>query len=157
MMNREMENNTPPAPTKQAHAWPLALLRRALGSERGQSMAELAIFLPLLLLILSGVLDFGRVIHSYVVVVNAAREAAVAGAAAQMTNQQLETLMNDELARGGVNNGTPSFTIAYANRGTPAKQVISIDLTYEVPLLILVLPFSTVTVRSHAEMLTFWN
>lgn len=125
--------------------------------ERGQSLVEMAIIMPLLLIIMAGVFDFGLVLHSYVVVVNAAREAAIAGAAAQMSDNQLRTLMNDELARGGIRNGTATFVIAYAKKGNPAEQNLMIDLSYAVPLHILVLPISTVTVTSHAEMMTFWD
>ena len=113
--------------------------------------------MPVLLIIMAGVFDFGLVLHSYVVVVNAAHEAAIAGAAVEMSDNELRALMNDELARGGINNGTATSVIAYADKGDPAQQNLMIDLSYEVPLHILVLPISTVTVKSHAEMMTFWN
>ena len=125
--------------------------------ERGQSLVETAIIMPVLLIIMAGVFDFGFVLHTYVVVVNAAREAAIAGAAVEMSDNELRALMNDELARGGINNGTATSVIAYADKGDPAQQNLMIDLSYEVPLHILVLPISTVTVKSHAEMMTFWN
>ncbi len=46
----------------------------------GQSITELAVILPLLLLILAGVLDLGRAYFAYVTIVNAAREGARYGA-----------------------------------------------------------------------------
>lgn len=48
--------------------------------DRGQNLVELAIVMPLLLLILMGVIDLGRAFHAYIVVENAAREAARYGA-----------------------------------------------------------------------------
>lgn len=42
--------------------------------QRGDSLVELAIILPVLLLILMGILDFGRAAYAYNVVANAARE-----------------------------------------------------------------------------------
>ncbi len=48
--------------------------------EKGQSLVELAIILPLLLLILLGIIDFGRVFYSYVTITNASREGARYGA-----------------------------------------------------------------------------
>lgn len=45
----------------------------------GQSLTELAILLPLLLLMLVGTLDLGRAFFAYVTVANAAREGARAG------------------------------------------------------------------------------
>ncbi|MGI6358032.1 MAG: TadE/TadG family type IV pilus assembly protein [Bacillota bacterium] len=43
---------------------------------RGQAMVEMAIVLPLLLLVLMGIIDFGRIYHGYLTVTTAAREAA---------------------------------------------------------------------------------
>jgi Flp pilus assembly protein TadG len=49
------------------------VIRRAR-DEAGQSLAEFAILLPLLLFVLIGVFEFGRAWNVYQVVVNAARE-----------------------------------------------------------------------------------
>ena len=47
-----------------------------LRSERGQSLVELALVLPLLILLLAGMVDFGRAFSNYIVITNAAREGA---------------------------------------------------------------------------------
>ncbi len=52
------------------------LLRRG---ERGQSAVELGLAFPVLLLILMGILDFGRAYFAYVSITNAAREGAQYG------------------------------------------------------------------------------
>lgn len=54
----------------------MALHERRRGSERGQSMVELALLVPLLALILLGLIDFGRVFGAFIVITNAAREGA---------------------------------------------------------------------------------
>lgn len=46
-------------------------------AERGIAAVEMAILLPVLLLVLAGALDFGRSMHAYVTVSSAAHEAAV--------------------------------------------------------------------------------
>jgi len=43
---------------------------------RGQSVAEMALLVPLLLLLVVGAVDLGRAFHSYIVITNAAREGA---------------------------------------------------------------------------------
>jgi len=48
--------------------------------EKGQSLVEFAIILPLLLIVLAGVLDLGRLFYSYVAVTDAAAEGAAYGA-----------------------------------------------------------------------------
>ena len=44
--------------------------------ETGQSLVEFALMLPILLLILAGVLDLGRMFYSYIAVTDAAAEGA---------------------------------------------------------------------------------
>jgi len=47
-----------------------------ISNNRGQELIELAILLPLLLLISFGVLDLGRLYHAAITIANAAREGA---------------------------------------------------------------------------------
>ena len=53
--------------------------RRSTQSERGQSLVELAITLPILILLLLGTLDFGMAIFSYSMLRDAAQEGAFYG------------------------------------------------------------------------------
>ena len=53
--------------------------RRSTQSERGQSLVELAITLPILILLLLGTLDFGMGIFSYSMLRDAAQEGAFYG------------------------------------------------------------------------------
>ncbi|HEY8447353.1 MAG TPA: TadE/TadG family type IV pilus assembly protein [Thermomicrobiales bacterium] len=64
------------------HAARLLPVARPSGgrSERGQSLVELAIGLPILLLLLLGTLDLGRVFFEYIELRNAVREGASYGA-----------------------------------------------------------------------------
>lgn len=45
-------------------------------NERGQAMVELALVLPILLILLMGTVEFGRIFHSYLIITNASREGA---------------------------------------------------------------------------------
>jgi Flp pilus assembly protein TadG len=47
--------------------------------ERGQSLVEFAMVLPLLLVLLFGIVDFGRAFQSWISITNAAREGARVG------------------------------------------------------------------------------
>lgn len=68
-------NSLPPSLRRLLHrAWPGARART-----RGQSLVELALFLPILLILLSGLVEFGLGLNAYVNVVEAAREGARAG------------------------------------------------------------------------------
>ena len=58
------------------------MAKKIAGTEipSGQSLTEFALALPLLLIILLGVVDLGRLYYTYVALVNAARESARYGA-----------------------------------------------------------------------------
>ena len=57
----------------------LTPLRHRIGQERGAELIEMALVLPLLLLIVGGIIDFGLLFREFNVVTNAAREGARAG------------------------------------------------------------------------------
>ena len=72
-----------PAPVGNIPARPV--VRRSKGRRsrsRGQSLVEFALVLPVFLLVLSGVLDFGFALYSRISVINAAREGARSAAVA---------------------------------------------------------------------------
>jgi len=56
------------------------LLRRRLRERAGQSVVELAITLPILLLLMLGLVNLGLLMHAQIVLTNAAWEGARAGA-----------------------------------------------------------------------------
>lgn len=53
--------------------------QKLLDGRRGQALVELALVLPLLLLIVMGSLEMGRILHSYLVLTSATREGARIG------------------------------------------------------------------------------
>lgn len=52
---------------------------RAIGNEKGQSVVEFAIILPIVVLVLMAIIEFGIMLNCYLKVENAAREGARAG------------------------------------------------------------------------------
>lgn len=54
----------------------MLLIRKLIKNKRGQALVELALALPLLLIIVMGTIEFGRIFHSYVLITNASREGA---------------------------------------------------------------------------------
>ena len=55
------------------------VINRSLKHERGQSLVELAIVFPVILLLLLGTIDFGMALYSFVIVRDAAQEGALYG------------------------------------------------------------------------------
>lgn len=62
-----------PEPLNSAHK------RAARHRERGQSLVEFAIVVPLFLVLVLGIVDFGMALRSYITLTNAAREGARVG------------------------------------------------------------------------------
>lgn len=50
--------------------------REAVAGRKGQSAVETALILPIIVLILTGIIDFGLLFNNYLVITNASREAA---------------------------------------------------------------------------------
>ena len=84
--------------------------------ERGAAAVEMALVLPLLLLVLGGMIDFGRALFTQNVATNAARE-GVRMRALGYTTAQADTRMTQSMV--GIN--APSYTAAYTlvQGGTP--------------------------------------
>ena len=60
--------------------------RRTKGQPRGQTLVEFALVLPIFILLLVGILDFGRAIYAYNTISNASREAVRVGIVDQNAN-----------------------------------------------------------------------
>jgi Flp pilus assembly protein TadG len=78
--------------------------------ERGQSLVELGLLLPMLILILSGALDLARVYDSYLSITNASREGARYGAAHPTDNSGITDAVNRELTSTGISVPAPSVS-----------------------------------------------
>ncbi len=51
-------------------------IKKIFKSEKGQSLVEFALILPILLLLVFGIVEFGRAFNTYLIVSNASREGA---------------------------------------------------------------------------------
>ncbi|MGC9523155.1 MAG: TadE/TadG family type IV pilus assembly protein [Anaerolineae bacterium] len=80
--------------------------KRRCRKQRGQSLVEMALVLPLLLLLVAAVADFGRAFNSYIVITNAAREGARVGAwMPEHTHENDMTYIEGSVLREALNSG----------------------------------------------------
>jgi Flp pilus assembly protein TadG len=112
---------------------------RRKGSRRGQSVIEFALVLPILLLVVFGITEFGRAFWTLNVLTQAAREgvrvAAVGGNQAAVLTRVDEVLNAAGVTRTG-------FTLTGPNPSDPDQKVIvTVTSTFEV-LSKSVLPFT---------------
>ena len=109
-------------------------------SERGAELIEFALTLPLLLLLVLGIIEFGFLFQEYEVVTNAAREGARLGAlipSAGYTTTEAEARANDYLTAGGLNAALATTTVASSRVAisgtTPAKCIPVVTATVIYP------------------------
>lgn len=90
--------------------------RRRGSSETGNTLVETAIVLPILLLVIAGIMDFGFLFLQYEVVTNAAREGARVGVLPNYATADIERRVNDYLQAGGL--AAPATTAVTYNTQT---------------------------------------
>lgn len=101
-------------------------------SSKGQAFVEFALVLPLLLMLLMGLIDVGRIIFTYIALEDAAQEGTIYMAhepapAATVVARVISSSNHTEVVNATV--PTPVCTIA------PAPGIVSVTATYELPLL----------------------
>ncbi|SHI69267.1 TadE/TadG family type IV pilus assembly protein [Desulfofundulus thermosubterraneus] len=103
-----------------------------IGNNRGQAMVELAIVLPVVILILMGIFEFGRVFYAYQMVTNASREGARLAALGRPDSEVVERAT---AAAGPV--GTLEVSISpppgTRSRGTPVTVTVSTRVEVSIP------------------------
>ena len=103
----------------------VALFRGLRRSERGGAMVELAVILPLLILIAIGVMDYGRVYFTSVAVANAARAGAEWGAFGKAGSFQLDAEMQNFAKLDGAEAAPITVTSALACRCPGSEATVS--------------------------------
>ncbi len=110
-----------------------SIIRRLRKGEHGQALVEMALVLPLFLLLLFGVMEMGRIGYAYVSVNNAAREG---GRVATIGG-------SDDDIRNSINNATTSLDLANLSINiTPTQalrisgQGVTVQVSYPVQLII---------------------
>lgn len=122
-------------------------------SEKGQSLVELALILPVLLLLLSILFDGGRAVQGYIGIMNASREAAMAGAQSALSNSQITALARSEVARSGMDGGLLSVVVTYT--GSSPSQTITVELAYDMPVITFISPVDHFSLSTSSQMLVF--
>lgn len=103
---------------------------RGTRGERGQATVELALVLPVLLLILFGIMEFGRVFSAYLVITNAAREgarlAAVGADDTAIVQRVIEAADSLETS-----NLTVTISPAYSSRATGTETEVAVNYSID--------------------------
>jgi Flp pilus assembly protein TadG len=81
---------------------------RAISSDRGSELVEMAIVLPIFVLLLMGIMDFGYLFQRYEILLNSAREGArLAVVDDTLTDTDIELRVVNYASNAGLTGGTP--------------------------------------------------
>ncbi|HHV18663.1 MAG TPA: pilus assembly protein [Thermoanaerobacterales bacterium] len=129
-------------------------IRKLFGRQKGQTLVELALVLPIIILILFGILEFGRIFHSYIVITNAAREGVRLGAVGKQDEEIISRIreaapLYEADSRLQVTRLEPNESARTS--GLPLTVEVTYDVELVTPLFSSVLP-NPVTLKSKAVM-----
>jgi len=122
-------------------------------SNRGQSLLEFAIILPVLLVIVAGVLDIGRLYFSYVAVTDAASE-GVAYAATHPTNESLIVARARDASNMTADESEIVFqcpTCPAVGSGDTVTVTVTYSFTLATPIVNAIVPGGVVPLRAVAS------
>jgi Flp pilus assembly protein TadG len=120
---------------------------RRLAGERGQSLLETAMTLPLLLLVSVGIFEFGRAYQTWQVLTNAAREGARVAVLPSTTTDQAVARVQQYLTSGQIPDPTSAgvaVTPGSVTMGAATVPTSVVTVTY---------PFSFVVLQPVANLL----
>lgn len=144
--------------------------------ERGANLVEMALILPLLLLLIAAIADFGRAFNAYIVITNAAREGARYAARVDHTRTVVDDFILCAIYQEAINSGiglgtcptpgkpeqTPeqearsSITLDPAFAARSANNPISITISYTMPTFFTgIVGLDSITMRSQTTMVLF--
>lgn len=106
-------------------------------SERGASAVEFALLLPLLMMILFGIIEFGMALYRQAILTNASREGARLGivqSVPPITDAQVNARIDTYLTAAGIAPGSVTRAISpiVAVTGTPVTVRLTLPYTFMV-------------------------
>jgi Flp pilus assembly protein TadG len=127
--------------------------RRQLRHERGQSLVELVVGLPILALVLVTILQYGIVLHDYVEVTQAARAGARKASVSRSSDLRAAAVAAARQSATGLDEGRLGVEVTpegVARRGDPVA--VEVSYPYEINLLGFVFQRGRMTFRATARM-----
>ena len=130
----------------------MALLTGLLKRERGQALVEMALVIPVLLLLFVGICEFGRILGAYMVINNLSREGARYGVVGH-NDGEIENLLFTEKAWLDEDRMIIYITPEFAERhkGEPLDIQIDYSLDLMTPVFSHILP-DPVPIKASCDM-----
>ncbi|TCS83337.1 TadE/TadG family type IV pilus assembly protein [Tepidibacillus fermentans] len=106
-------------------------LRKRIKGEEGQSLVEFTLVIPILLLLLLGIIEFGHIFYAYLLIENASRDGARYGSV-WATDTEIRQIIDEKTYSLEPTNLVVTISPAYEYRQRGEKVEVKID--YKVPL-----------------------
>lgn len=114
----------------------MLILKDFLKNEDGQAVVEFAIILPILLLILCGIIDFGWILSAQLATNNCAREGArYASTLSTYSTAEYETSLRVMNVAGDNIDDDLSTTVTFSNISDPSTGDVTVLVTSRIPSL----------------------
>lgn len=119
----------------------MRFIRKLIKDKQGQALVELALVLPLLILLVMGTMEFGRIFHSYLLITNASREGARSGIVGTDDNG-IKTTVETVAASLGLTDAeiTITPTTSSRTRGVPLTVQVNYSVSLITPVLDVFVP-----------------
>lgn len=119
----------------------MRLFRKFIKNKRGQSIVELALVLPLLILIVIGTMEFGGIFHSYLLITNASRQGTRAGIIGTDDTTIRSTVKNDAVSLCLTDSQITITPVqAYRTSGVPLTVQVKYSVSLISPVLDAIVP-----------------
>ena len=128
-------------------------MKRIRGGAAGQELVELALLIPLLLVVAAGVLDLGRVFHASITIANSAREGARYGTFDPNDVVGITAAAQAEAANSGIDLSASTIAVSCpegCGSGLPVRVTISYPFEFVMGM---VFPDPNLTLGGSAEMM----
>lgn len=108
----------------------LARFRR---SDNGQSLAEFALILPILLALLVGIIEFANAWRTYQVITNVGREGARVAVLPTVSTDSVQTVVENGLNQAGLDASSATISLGLCNGGacTGSPDTVRIDYPFQ--------------------------
>jgi membrane-bound ClpP family serine protease len=109
--------------------------RVAFHSERGQSMTEFALVLPLMVVLLFGIIQFGITFNNYITLTDAVRAGSRKGSVARHLQDPVGATV-DEVRRAGIDLKPADLQVSVESSWIPGEEVrVSASYPYAIKVL----------------------
>ncbi len=108
-------------------------------NQRGQAVVEMALVLPILIMLIFGIVEFGRILNTYMIVTNlsreGAREGAVGGTDTEITNAVQNGTNADQFDTGLMSITIDPPAMSERPRGSAVKVTVSYPVDIIAPVI----------------------